>query len=542
MFTNERSNLHTIPVCHCLVLSLILMAFLALLPLKALAFLPDYTGTVIVTSSGAPMDLALETSRSGLAELSLLDETTFTSYTLAEDVSVQKGANICPWNGLTVEGEGVPAGEYTLSVYLVDPVIKASSAPKNTMPPTSDPSAPLFSIVSQSTDKLTVRGVDVVFHARKPGMLTVSLVVGGSGEVVPLVAMELGAGEMAYHWEGNLDGVRVPTGQYALRFVFAAGDEQMETTVDFQVLAVSKPYSDVDDGSYWSMAPGEIDDELIWSILTQPINIFNNHEMHPSGHVYLMENPDGTGKRVAQIHAMSQGLHIIGQTNEFGYILVESFSNYDPVFQPKKPEDIAQAFEIKRGYIEAAHIKYMPVSQHIGLLVDKLTQRMYVFIDGKRATEFIISTGTTAGNRMYRETIPGEFTTISYVGSFASGEVISDMGIRYNGGSLIHEVPHVVNGEGRRNYVPFERLLGQKASAGCVRVPRQKNPDGYNMKWLWENLLVTPQLEQPRYKVLVWDDRNRGDTPEIWYPDPDYVVRKAVPITETIVGIPFGGR
>ncbi len=540
MFTKDWIKCHTNPGRHGLGLALLLMSSLVLSPMNALASLPDFVGTVTVTASGTQMDLAMETSRSGLAEISLLDESTFVSYDIAQGVTVRKGANGIPWNGRTLDGETVPPGDYTLSVYLADPVIKASPAPQGTAPP--DPSGALLSMVSQSTDQLTVRGVDVVFHAREAGVLAVELLIGENGEGIPLSTMELGAGEMTYHWEGNLEGERVPVGRYTLRFSLTAGEEQAEVSAMFQVLAVSAPYSDAKDGTFWSMVPGEIEDELIWDIMIQPICIWNNYETHASGHVYLMENPDGTGKRVAQIHARSQGLHIIGETNEFGYILVESFSNYDPVFRPKKPEDIAHAFDIKRGYIEAKHIKRIEVSDHIGLLVDKLTQRMYLFIDGKRATEFIISTGTSAGNKIYRETIPGEFTTISFVGSFASGEVISDMGIRYNGGSLIHEVPHVVNGDGRRNYVPFERLLGQKASAGCVRVPRQKNQDGYNMKWLWDNLFVGTQVEQPRFKVLVWDDINRGDTPVIWYPDPDYVVRKEAPVPETIVGVPFGGR
>lgn len=76
------------------------------------------------------------------------------------------------------------------------------------------------------------------------------------------------------------------------------------------------------------------------------------------------------------------------------------------------------------------------------------------------------------------------------------------MALRFNGGDMIHEVPHNVRADGSRSYSRWEALLGQKASHGCVRTSREKSPEGLNARWLWDNLKLNT-------KVIVWDDNGR---------------------------------
>jgi len=89
------------------------------------------------------------------------------------------------------------------------------------------------------------------------------------------------------------------------------------------------------------------------------------------------------------------------------------------------------------------------------------------------------------------------------VGDFKAGSrTIGRFAIRFNGGTLLHEVLHDVNADGTRNYSNYEPDLGKKASHGCVRVPRRENSEGINMQWFWSNL-------ENKTKVLVWDDKGR---------------------------------
>ena len=92
---------------------------------------------------------------------------------------------------------------------------------------------------------------------------------------------------------------------------------------------------------------------------------------------------------------------------------------------------------------------------------------------------------------------------VSRVGDFLAGNLVCSMAMRINGGSLIHEVPYIVNeNTGYKDYSSQERVLGQKASHGCIRVQRKNNDDGINMSWLWNNIKVNT-------KVLVWEDEHR---------------------------------
>lgn len=278
--------------------------------------------------------------------------------------------------------------------------------------------------------------------------------------------------------------------------------------------ARSAPYSSVDDGSFWSLSPGETDDAKIWQAMIQPITVYDGG-LGASEHAYAMENPDGTGAEVAQIHGQSQGLHVIGEENEYGYVQVEVFSNYDRTYYPETEEEFAHAYELKTGYVKASALKTITPKQDMGLLIDMLTQRMYLFINGERVTEFKISTGLVESlEDALFETIAGEFITVSHTGTLKDDSkypMLSDYAIRINGGILVHEVPHKERADGSKDYSEYEPLLGTKASHGCIRVQREKTPEGYNHKWIWDNF----ERGEP-YKVLIWGDLNRVDTPQTW--------------------------
>ncbi len=353
---------------------------------------------------------------------------------------------------------------------------------------------------------LAGEGVNIHLTLSMPGTLALTVVSQELGISHTLFTLGLGAGEAKFSWDGTLSGARVGTGTYTLCFAFTdrEGIEYPEKTLVVQVPPVSTPYSDLEDGTFWSLRPGEPDDAAVWAALMQPITVYDNYSIGASGHAYLVENPDGTGRRVCQLHGLSQGVHVLGEENEYGYALVESFSNYDPTFTPQSEEAKAHAFDVKQGYVKASALKTVHVNQNIGLVVDKLTQRLYIYINGKRAGELMVSTGLITEGKYYRETPPGEYITIDTRGEFWQDGLLNQMGIRYSGGNLIHLVPCEVSEEGKRDYSAFEKYLGEKRSGGCVRVQREKNVDGFSHQWLWDNL-----DKNERYKVIIWDDLNR---------------------------------
>ena len=147
-------------------------------------------------------------------------------------------------------------------------------------------------------------------------------------------------------------------------------------------------------------------------------------------------------------------------------------------------------------------LKPLP-SNKFGIIIDKLTQRLYLFEDGKLFSSVPISTGLTNDEQPYNETSAGEYLITSWVGGFDSEGMFCEMGIRFNNGDLLHQVPYVLLGDGTKRFDKYEKLLGTKASHGCVRVARIASEEGLNIRWLWDNL-------KKGTKVVIWDDDGRA--------------------------------
>lgn len=239
------------------------------------------------------------------------------------------------------------------------------------------------------------------------------------------------------------------------------------------------------------------DTKTMWNMLMKPITILDAPEKTK---IYLLDAPKG--KRVKKdklggyINAAQAGVKVLGE-DEDGYTLIEAYDDHDRLLQ---------------GYVKSSLLKTVAPDPEMGLIIDKLTQKIYIFKDGEYLSSLQISTGLVNKDQPYNETSTGEFLISSWTGDFLSGtDMLCRKAIRFNGGDLLHMVPALVRGDGGYDYSPFEAKLGSKASHGCVRIQRNKNEDGYNMDWLWDNL-------KKGTKVVVWDDDGRQRP----YPD-DYL-------------------
>lgn len=453
-------------------------------------------------------------------------------FPLIESQPLAAGENALTWRGALPTVDMLPPGQYTLQL---------TTAAGDTAETTVYYGDSLPALSGVAADAETIRAgapVTVRFTASETGTVEAQVLRVADEALLDTIRTEVTAGDSALAWDGTLGGEPVEAGEYALLLSLTndAGDasplkhvilrvtsaeEEGVSALDFNAITASlydasaittRPYGTTgDDGTYWSLVPGETDEARIWSVLTQPITVYDDGQINSVGHVYLKENPDGTGRSTAQVHGLSQGLHVIGDVNEHGYVLVETFSNYDPSYHPQTPEDRYTAFDICQGYIQAAHLKTIDVDQGMALLIDKLTQRMYLFQDGVRVTELTISTGLIVNEKYFYETIPGEFITIAHGEGYWSESLFTDLPIRFNGGTMLHEVPCVIGESGDKYYGIYESRLGSKHSSGCVRVDYRENEEGYNMAWLYNNL----KRSHP-YKIIIWDDRNRFDQPSTW--------------------------
>jgi len=237
------------------------------------------------------------------------------------------------------------------------------------------------------------------------------------------------------------------------------------------------------------------DPEKVWSYLTADITVLNTDIKTP---VYLLDAPNGSrlkkGQYAGFLYGSSVSVHVLSVEDSWARIEGYDMTN-----------------DLIEGYVRASLLKTITPSDQYGVIVDKQTQRLHLYQDGKELTQLLVSTGLPEKDKPFNETKGGEYLLSSWTGGFWSGNMYCDMGIRFNGGDLLHLVPALINKrDGSYNFAPFEPLLGNRASHGCIRVQRVLSPEGFNMKWLWDNL-------KRNTKMIVWDDSDRP----MFYPDPN---------------------
>ena len=237
------------------------------------------------------------------------------------------------------------------------------------------------------------------------------------------------------------------------------------------------------------------DEAACWELLMRPITVLDGEEKEA---IYPLDAPGGE-KVVNEwqggfLNGGQAGVHVLGE-DEDGWTLIEGLDYYDRIIQ---------------GYVRTRLLKTVTPNQSMGIIIDKATQRLYVFRDGSLWSSCAVSTGLVNLQQPYNETATGEYILGSWVGGFDSEGMYCEMGMRFNGGDLLHQVPYVTLKDGTKDFTKYGSLLGRKASHGCVRVQHTPNEEGLCIKWLWENL-------KKGTKVIVWDDDGRV-TP---YPDGD---------------------
>ena len=251
-----------------------------------------------------------------------------------------------------------------------------------------------------------------------------------------------------------------------------------------------------DTGEIWFGSDFHYDihnEEACWELLMKPITVL---DVGQKEYVYPLDAPDGNkvnnDKLGGFINGASAAVHVLGE-DEDGWTLIEGIDYYNRII---------------RGYVRTRLLKTVTPNDQYGIIIDKLTQRLYVYADGKLWSSVPVSTGLPNDEQPYNESSAGEYLMVSRVGAFDSEGMICSYALRYNNGDMIHEVPHNVRADGSKTYARWEALLGQRASHGCIRTARAKSEEGLNALWLWDNIKLNT-------KVIIWDDKGR----KMEYPD-----------------------
>ena len=275
------------------------------------------------------------------------------------------------------------------------------------------------------------------------------------------------------------------------------------------------PYAtQVGGSSFWTTPMDITDTETVWKMLMEPITVIDiGKKSGEKVQTSIYREPDENSKKVGVVTCESQSVRVIENLDN-GWSLIECYSSS---FHDTK----VKAWNLLvSGYVPTKYLKTVEPDQTLGLVVDKLTQRIYFFQNGKLLSTLLCSTGLAVWNgskyQPYNETRSGEFILMSRVGTLKSDNLLCSMALRFNDGDMIHEVPHTTNTDGSANYKRAENKLGVKCSHGCIRVQRKKTPEGINMSWLWEYT-----KKHGHIKIVIWEDWQGRQIP---YPAEDTVL------------------
>ena len=478
---------------------------------------------------GKAVLLTFTAAESGAATLRLVDEAGETVITVLENYQATVGVNQFMWNG-TYEGIFAPAGAWMLELQ--------KGEERVSVPVTVGKPAPYLTNIMSSIER-GAKAMTVTFYASVDGLLSVGAQVNGAWTL--LDSRSISAGENTYVWDmsaanpattaltltltdatgypSNEEHITVMPEDFGLEAVpvFApelgpeeeAIDDLILTEVDLDEMlpeelsadaaevftpAHGSPYEGSDQTfNYWTMPMDITDEEAVWEVLMQPMTIlYSSQNKADRLQVILREEPDENSRGVGVVTYINQGVHVL-ETLDNGWSLIECYS---ASFHDSK----VKAWNmLVQGYVKTNLLRTVEPQTEYGIVIDKLTQRLYLFKEGHLYTTLLVSTGLTNAKQPYNETRSGEFFLTSAVGAFKDGNLTFEMAIRFNSGDLLHEIPHYTNADGSRRYGYGLNELGTKASHGCIRVQRYRTPEGVNMSWLWNNRVKNT-------KLLIWED------------------------------------
>ena len=255
----------------------------------------------------------------------------------------------------------------------------------------------------------------------------------------------------------------------------------------------TSPYYGMDTTmNYWTLPMDITDEAAIWAMLMQPITVVDSGSKNAQrAQVTIRREPDEKSDGVGVVTCVSQGVHVLERGDTWTKIECYSSSFHD--------SKVKAWNMLVQGWIPTKYLKTVNPDPSMGMVVDKLTQRLYIFRDGHLFSTLLVSTGLANAMQPYNETRSGEFLIVSAVGEFKSDNIYCSLALRYNSGDLLHEVPHTKLADGGKDYRRQEAKLGTKASHGCIRVQRKQDPSGVNMRWLWDNRKMNT-------KIVIWED------------------------------------
>ena len=454
---------------------------------------------------GRPVVLTFTVPEEGVCSIGIRNAENGSALSIAEDRAAVAGYNAIYWNG-TCGGLPVPEGNWLLTIRMGGETAETPVSIGKMVP----------CLISVRVENEEAREGDTIllsYYATEGG----TLMLQEKGDEEPLYWENVAAGQGEAGFQAEME-----PGRHELVLTLAGEDGTLSEPAVILLEVLEKPDPDAsptaeplpdylrekaENGftplhtsprrgedrtlNYWTLPMDITDEEAVWKALTAPITVLDNGKKNAEKtQVIIRSRPSESSSGVGVVTCASQGVHVLERGKEWSLIECYSSSFHD--------SPVLNWNALVLGYVPTAYLKEVIPNQELGLVVDKLTQRLYVFREGKLFSTLLVSTGVANAKQPYNETRSGEFLLVSKVGEFSSDNLRCAMALRFNDGDLLHEVPYIAGNYGK-DYSINEPKLGTKASHGCIRVQRQPSPEGVSQKWLWNNY-------QKNTRIMIWED------------------------------------
>ena len=480
--------------------------------------------------------VAFQTPSAGRADILLLNAAGERVSVIAERFDAWAGHNEIRWDG-TWQGVPAPEGDYFLTV--------RQGEDKASVPVTVGAPLPfLYNVISSGTVSPEKRLV-IEFTASRDTTVVLSLAHGADRTV--LGSGEVAMGQQQIVWDGSLDSGMVRDGEItlALRLEdetglsskeemitvraegFGAASAMQDPADEYEIQenytepdvpseergaggsareaqaedqkkftpSYGSPYEarPEEAGTYWTTPMDITDEEAVWKALMAPVTVLDTGKKRAQmSQIVIREEPDEKARGVGVVTCVSQGVRVLEKGSEWTKIECYSSSFHD--------SKVKAWNMLVQGWVPTKYLKTVTPDPGMGIVVDKLTQRLYIFVDGHLYDTLLCSTGHANEKQPYNESRSGEFLMlVPAVGGYEDEGMYVRMAIRYNGGDMVHQVPYTLAKDGSKYFGTFEPRLGTKASHGCIRVQRRKTPLGTSMQWIWDR-------KKNNTKFLIWED------------------------------------
>lgn len=388
------------------------------------------------------------------------------------DLKIDAGTVGIPWDGLSFGGEPVPAGKIRLRATLAcrDHTTEQTETTVFADAPMTAAVCCLPATQRYYPDKKNPLRIEVALSGA--GVWEISVASKNCPEEAVWLSQGRSEGKSpaVIQWSGmNRTGQPCEPGEYIISVRTRACPERVQTAT---VAILAEPVPEPELTLTGKLIPEDLsDDQAVWNALTAPVAVGSGTE---AGVLLIMPEKGARTGNIGLVTTRTAGVAVLEITDD-GWVRIGAWRQPDNLYT--------------EGWVRADRLQMIRPNDRYGAVVDKKTQTMTVYEDGKKIGTVMISTGYEDKVNRKAFTRCGVYLMGARMRAFSQAGHTYNYPVRIDSGNLIHSSGFALVNRAR-DYDDEIVALGTKASHGCIRVdPRVTEENGgINAWWVWTHM------------------------------------------------------